>query len=108
MDSESVQVPTNALVLVSDGRRMRLLRNQGTPVKPQLIVEHSLDRPVFVHQGLDGVHGLRSPPARPVLCFASARRARGLPTTNATSSLTFRLRDGDSTHGAVAGAPTFR
>ena len=32
---ESVNVPANALVLVSDGRRARLLRNQGTPVNPQ-------------------------------------------------------------------------
>ncbi len=52
---ESVQVPANALVLVSDGRRARLLRNQGTPVKPQLIVEHSLDRinPATRDQGTD-------------------------------------------------------
>lgn len=52
---ESVQVPTNALVLVSDGRRARLLRNQGTPVKPQLIVETALDRvnPPTREQGTD-------------------------------------------------------
>ena len=40
---ESVQVPANALVLVSDGRRARLLRNQGSPAKPQLIVEQAID-----------------------------------------------------------------
>lgn len=52
---ESVQVPANALVLVSDGRHARLLRNQGTPVKPQLIVEHSLERvnPPTREQGTD-------------------------------------------------------
>ena len=52
---ESVTVPANALVLVSDGRRARLLRNQGTPVKPQLIVEHSLERqnPPTREQGTD-------------------------------------------------------
>lgn len=52
---ESVHIPTNALVLVSDGRRARLLRNQGTPVKPQLIVEQALDRdnPPTREQGTD-------------------------------------------------------
>ena len=52
---ESVTVPTNALVLVSDGRRARLLRNQGTPVKPQLIVEKAIDRvnPPTREQGTD-------------------------------------------------------
>jgi protein required for attachment to host cells len=52
---ESVQVPTNALVLISDGRRARLLRNQGTPVKPQLIVEQALERvnPKTHEQGTD-------------------------------------------------------
>jgi protein required for attachment to host cells len=52
---ESVQVPTNALVLVSDGRHARLLRNQGTPVKPELIVEQAIDRvnPPTREQGTD-------------------------------------------------------
>lgn len=52
---ESVSIPTNALVLVSDGRRARLMRNRGTPVKPQLIVEHSLERvnPATRDQGTD-------------------------------------------------------
>jgi protein required for attachment to host cells len=52
---DSVQVPANALVLVSDGRHARLLRNQGTPVKPQLIIEQALDRvnPATRDQGTD-------------------------------------------------------
>ncbi len=52
---ESVNIPTNALVLVSDGRRARLLRNRGTPVKPQLIVEQAIDRenPPTRDQGTD-------------------------------------------------------
>lgn len=52
---ESVHIPTNALVLVSDGRHARLLRNQGTPVKPQLIVEQALERenPPTREQGTD-------------------------------------------------------
>jgi protein required for attachment to host cells len=41
---ESVHVPANALVLVSDGRHARLLRNRGTPVKPELIIEQAFDR----------------------------------------------------------------
>ena len=52
---ESVQVPANALVLVSDGRRARLLRNQGSPAKPQLIVEQAIDHvnPPTREQGTD-------------------------------------------------------
>jgi protein required for attachment to host cells len=52
---ESVQIPANALVLVSDGRRARLLRNQGTPVKPELVVEHAIDHvnPPTREQGTD-------------------------------------------------------
>lgn len=52
---DSVTVPTNALVLVSDGRHARLLRNQGTPTKPQLIVEKAIDRvnPPTREQGTD-------------------------------------------------------
>lgn len=52
---DPVQIPTNALVLVSDGRRARLMRNQGTPRKPQLIVEHSLEQvnPATREQGTD-------------------------------------------------------
>ena len=52
---EPEQVPHNALVLHSDGRHARLLRNRGTPVKPQLIVEQALDRvnPPTREQGTD-------------------------------------------------------
>lgn len=52
---EPVHIPTNALVLISDGRRARLLRNQGTPRNPQLIVEHSLEQvnPATRDQGTD-------------------------------------------------------
>jgi protein required for attachment to host cells len=52
---ESVQVPANALVLVSDGRRARLMRNQGTPVNPKLVVERDISRenPPTHEQGTD-------------------------------------------------------
>jgi protein required for attachment to host cells len=52
---EPVQIPTNALVLISDGRRARLLRNQGTPVDPQLTVERTLEHenPPNREQGSD-------------------------------------------------------
>lgn len=52
---ENVEVPTNALVLVSDGRRARFMRNQGTPRKPQLIVEKAMDQvnPPTREQGAD-------------------------------------------------------
>ena len=52
---ESVHIPANALVLISDGRHARLLRNQGTPVKPELIVEQAFDRvnPPTHEQGTD-------------------------------------------------------
>jgi len=42
---EPVHIPTNALVLISDGRRARLLRNQGTPVNLKLSVERELEHP---------------------------------------------------------------
>lgn len=50
-----VQIPSNALVLVSDGRRARLLRNQGSAANPQLIVEQELklDNPPTREQGTD-------------------------------------------------------
>jgi protein required for attachment to host cells len=50
-----VQIPSNALVLVSDGRHARLLRNQGTAAHPQLIVEQELhlDNPPTREQGTD-------------------------------------------------------
>jgi protein required for attachment to host cells len=39
---ERLQIPTSAMVLVSDGRRARFLRNRGTPLRPELIMELSL------------------------------------------------------------------
>lgn len=52
---ESVHVPANALVLVSDARRARLLRNKGTPLKPELIIEKALEHenPPTREQGTD-------------------------------------------------------
>jgi protein required for attachment to host cells len=59
---EQVHISSNALVLVSDGRRALLLRNQGTPVNPELITEQAIDRdnPATRDQGTDKpgrVHG---------------------------------------------------
>jgi protein required for attachment to host cells len=52
---EHVQIPTNALVLVSDGRRARLLRNQGSPRNPELVMEQAIDHinPPTREQGSD-------------------------------------------------------
>lgn len=52
---QAVQIPTNALVLVSDGRHARLLRNQGSPRNPELVIEKALDRvnPPTREQGSD-------------------------------------------------------
>ena len=52
---EPVHISSNALVLISDGQHARLLRNQGTPVHPELIMEHSIDRenPPTREQGTD-------------------------------------------------------
>jgi protein required for attachment to host cells len=52
---ESVHIPAKALVLVSDGRRARFLRNKGTPKRPQLIVEQVFDQenPATREQGTD-------------------------------------------------------
>jgi protein required for attachment to host cells len=52
---QDVSIPTNALVLISDGQRARLLRNRGTPVNPELIVEKAIDRanPPTRDQGTD-------------------------------------------------------
>jgi len=61
-----VHIPSNALVLVGDGKRALFLRNRGTPRALELIVEHELrqenpptreqgsDRPGRTH-GVDGV-----------------------------------------------------
>jgi protein required for attachment to host cells len=52
---EPVMIPTNALVLISDGRRARLMRNQGTPVNPKLSVEREMlhENPPTREQGTD-------------------------------------------------------
>ena len=52
---EPVSIPSNALVLVSDGRRARLLRNQGTLANPKLTVERALEQqnPPTREQGTD-------------------------------------------------------
>jgi protein required for attachment to host cells len=52
---EHVHIPNAALVLVSDGRRARFLRNKGTPVNPQLVLERALDadNPRTREQGTD-------------------------------------------------------
>ena len=39
---ERVHIPPSAMVLVSDGRRARFLRNRGTSVRPELIMGLSL------------------------------------------------------------------
>jgi len=61
-----VHIPSNALVLVGDGRRALFLRNKGTPRALELIVEREMrqenpptreqgtDRPGR-HHGVDGV-----------------------------------------------------
>jgi protein required for attachment to host cells len=52
---ETIHIPSAALVLVSDGRRARFLRNKGTPVNPELILERALDNenPPTREQGTD-------------------------------------------------------
>src|SRR3954463_2680275 len=52
---ERIQIPTAAMVLGSDGRRARFLRNRGTPVRPELIMELSLadENPPNREQGSD-------------------------------------------------------
>jgi protein required for attachment to host cells len=51
----SVHVPTNALVLVGDGRRALFLRNRGTPRHIELITEREMsqDNPPNREQGSD-------------------------------------------------------
>jgi protein required for attachment to host cells len=53
--TESVKIPNAALVLVSDGRRARFLRNHGTPLQPELVLESTLDsdNPPTREQGTD-------------------------------------------------------
>lgn len=40
--TEHVKIPAAALVLVSDGRRARFLRNKGTAAHPELVLESTL------------------------------------------------------------------
>jgi protein required for attachment to host cells len=51
----SVHVPTNALVLVGDGRRALFLRNRGTPRHIELITEREMsqDNPPNREHGTD-------------------------------------------------------
>ena len=48
-------IPSNALVLVGDGRNARFLRNKGTPRNPEFILERevSQDNPPTREQGTD-------------------------------------------------------
>lgn len=43
MEPGHVRIPAAALVLVSDGRRARFLRNKGTEASPELVLESALD-----------------------------------------------------------------
>ena len=53
--TEPVRIPSAALVLVSDGRRARFLRNKGTAAAPDLVLESTLDseNPPTREQGTD-------------------------------------------------------
>jgi protein required for attachment to host cells len=53
--TEHVKIPAAALVLVSDGRRARFLRNKGTAAHPELVLETTLDsdNPPTREQGTD-------------------------------------------------------
>ena len=50
-----VRIPANALVLVADGRRARLLRNRGTPQQVKLTIESAVEQenPPTREQGSD-------------------------------------------------------
>jgi protein required for attachment to host cells len=50
-----ISIPGNALVLVGDGRKALFLRNRGTPVNPDFVVEHRLEQenPATREQGTD-------------------------------------------------------
>ena len=52
---DRVNIPAAALVLVSDGRRARFLRNTGTAAEPHLVLESALDseNPYTRDQGTD-------------------------------------------------------
>ncbi len=53
--TEHIEIPAAALVLVSDGRRARFLRNKGTAAHPELVLETTLDsqNPPTREQGTD-------------------------------------------------------
>jgi protein required for attachment to host cells len=63
---DAIQIPSAALVLVSDGRRARFLRNKGTPVNPELVLERALDseNPPTREQGTDRPGRAHSPDGR--------------------------------------------
>ena len=50
-----MNIPTEALVLVGDGRRALFLRNRGTPAQPELVLENQVeqDNPPTREQGTD-------------------------------------------------------
>jgi protein required for attachment to host cells len=52
---EQVHIPTNALVMIGDGRKALFLRNRGTPRHVELITEGELgqDNPPTREQGTD-------------------------------------------------------
>ena len=54
-DVSHIHIPTNALVLVGDGRKALFLRNKGTPRSVELVVERELqqDNPATHDQGTD-------------------------------------------------------
>jgi protein required for attachment to host cells len=53
--SGPMNIPNEALVLVGDGRKALFLRNRGTPVHPQLVLENQIeqDNPPTREQGTD-------------------------------------------------------
>jgi len=61
--TEHVRIPSAALVLVSDGRRARFLRNKGTAANPELVLESALDseNPPTREQGTDRPGRTHSP-----------------------------------------------
>jgi len=63
---ENIQIPSAAMVLISDGRRALFLRNRGTPVTPELALEHSLavDNPSTQEQGSDRPGRTHAPDGR--------------------------------------------
>jgi protein required for attachment to host cells len=63
---ENTQIPNSAMVLVSDGRHARFLRNRGTAINPELVLEHSLDadNPRTSEQGTDRPGRTHAPDGR--------------------------------------------